>query len=257
NMFALWYLSLAVDEMRKRFGWTFFDIFYTSNKTVKTPNKALDNKPANSSTSTTTTNKPSEASSSKAPEPAKPKPVEVKPAPAPAAPKPAEVKPAPAPAPPKPVEVKPVAPAHPKPVEVKPTPAPEPPKPVEVKPEPPKPAEVKPTPPPAPAPVVPQPPSVSPPKQAPFQTPLAPITPIEDKMPVPIAVPNPPANADLKTTENGTAQDVMDKKLQESAALKENGENIKNNAKNATADFLSGESKSPSKIMKMTDGFFK
>lgn len=43
-MFALWYLTFAIDEMRKRYGWTFLDIFYPKTKTV-TPNNVLDNKP--------------------------------------------------------------------------------------------------------------------------------------------------------------------------------------------------------------------
>ncbi|KAM7355292.1 arginine kinase 1 [Cochliomyia hominivorax] len=179
-MFALWYLSLAVDELRKRFGWTFLDIFY---KTNKTDTKAIDNKP----------------STSKAAESAQPS----KPAPAPTPKVAPAPKPAPAPAPaPAPV-VKPQTPPAPKPAPVV---------------EPPKPAPV-----------------VEPPKPAPVVEPPKPkVEPIVPK-PAPAPV-TPPKPAEPKFN------DVMDKKLAEISKAKENGEQLKNNLKNATMDFLSGES---------------
>ncbi|XP_017121774.1 arginine kinase isoform X1 [Drosophila elegans] len=104
-MFALWYLTFAVDEIRKRLAWLF-----SSNKPAA---QALDNKPAN----------PTPAKES-APAPV-PKPAAV-PAPTPEPPKPAPVvapKPTPVPVPaPAPVPPKEEAPA-PKP-KAEPAPAP-------------------------------------------------------------------------------------------------------------------------------------
>eukprot|EP00099_Drosophila_melanogaster_P027412 NP_729446.1 arginine kinase, isoform A [Drosophila melanogaster] len=119
-MFALWYLTFAVDEIRKRLAWLF-----SSNKPAA---PALDNKPAN----------PAPAKES-APAPA-PAPTP-KPAVVPPAPKPDPPKPAPAVAKPTPVPVPATAPAPPK-EEPAPKPKPEPvPSPVVAPP--------KPTPPPA------------------------------------------------------------------------------------------------------------
>ena len=119
-MFALWYLTFAVDEIRKRLAWLF-----SSNKPAA---PALDNKPANPAPA-------KESAPARAPAPA-PKPAVVPPAP-----KPDPPKPAPAVAKPTPVPVPATAPAPPK-EEPAPKPKPEPvPAPVVAPP--------KPTPPPA------------------------------------------------------------------------------------------------------------
>ncbi|KNC27263.1 hypothetical protein FF38_05504, partial [Lucilia cuprina] len=214
KMFALWYLSLAVDELRKRFGWTFFDIFY---KTNKTDTHALDNKPANDATPNPV--EPAKPSVSKPTPTVAPK---VAPTPAPApAPKPA---PAPAPAP----VVKPEPP--------KPAPVVEPPKPAPVaKPEPPKPAPV--VEPPKPAPVV------EPPKPAPVVEPPKPAPVVEPPKPAPVVEPPKPFTAPIAPM---TPIDTMDKKLMETSKPQENGENLRNNIKNATMDFLSGEANNQS-----------
>ncbi|XP_023161194.2 arginine kinase isoform X1 [Drosophila hydei] len=97
-MFALWYLTFAVDEIRKRLAWLF-----SSNKPA--PQKALDNKPAPAVAPTPApTVKPSPAAAPAKPSLPEPSP---KPVAAPVAeppkpvtpPKPAVVQPAPAPVP--------------------------------------------------------------------------------------------------------------------------------------------------------------
>ncbi|XP_055847023.1 arginine kinase 1 isoform X1 [Episyrphus balteatus] len=97
-MFALWYLSLALDEIRKRLGWTsIFDIF-KSNKIAT--DRAIEQKP-----------EPIKVPTPKTPEPAKPAPVvqpEAKPTPPP--------KPAPKPDPPKPKAESPSAPPTAEPI---------------------------------------------------------------------------------------------------------------------------------------------
>ncbi|KMY98550.1 arginine kinase isoform X1 [Drosophila simulans] len=102
-MFALWYLTFAVDEIRKRLAWLF-----SSNKPAA---PALDNKPANPAPA-------KESAPAPAPAPA-PKPAVVP------APKPDPPKPAPAVAKPTPVPVPATAPAPPK-EEPAPKPKPEP-----------------------------------------------------------------------------------------------------------------------------------
>ncbi|XP_033161816.1 arginine kinase isoform X1 [Drosophila mauritiana] len=118
-MFALWYLTFAVDEIRKRLAWLF-----SSNKPAA---PALDNKPANPAPGKESAPAPASAPA--------PKPAAVP------APKPDPPKPAPAVAKPTPVPVPATAPAPPK-EEPAPKPKPEPvPAPVVAPP--------KPTPPPA------------------------------------------------------------------------------------------------------------
>ncbi|XP_017071800.1 arginine kinase isoform X1 [Drosophila eugracilis] len=120
-MFALWYLTFAVDEIRKRLAWLF-----SSNKPAA---PALDNKPANpppvKESAPAPAPKPAAVPAAK-PEPPKPAPVVAKPAPVPV-PAPA---PAPAPVPPK--EEAPAPKPKPEPVPApvvappKPTPPPKP-----------------------------------------------------------------------------------------------------------------------------------
>ncbi|XP_037722244.1 arginine kinase isoform X1 [Drosophila subpulchrella] len=184
-MFALWYLTFAVDEIRKRLAWLF-----SSNKPAA---PALDDKPAN----------PAKES---APAPA-PKPAVVP------APKPEPPKPAPVVAKPTPVPVPAAAPVPPK--QEAPAPAPKPipesvPAPVVAPP--------KPTPPPAK-------PS-SPPKQA-------------DKMPIPLPKSLTEANTNGQNgnAANGGAPANVDERI---FGIRKD-EKVLPTAKDATNDFIKGE----------------
>ncbi|XP_060660473.1 arginine kinase 1 isoform X1 [Drosophila nasuta] len=223
-MFALWYLTFAVDEIRKRLAWLFGP--------KKPAQQALDNKPAvaapspapapapqpaaKPNTPPATPSKPAAAPVSP-PKPSTPTPPAVtKPAPAAPAPVPTPVvapKPAPAPAP-APVQVPTPAPA-PAPVPVvapKTTPAPTP-------------VVVAPTP--APAPVV-------APKQA-------------DKMPIPL--PKALTESNTNGTNNGTATngngnqlDALDQKLFDATLPPSKVAKIdKEQLKDASNDFIKGE----------------
>nr|XP_016934141.1 arginine kinase isoform X1 [Drosophila suzukii] len=117
-MFALWYLTFAVDEIRKRLAW-----FFSSNKPAA---PALDDKPANppKESAPAPAPKPAVVPAPK-PEPPKPAPVVAKPTPVPvpaAAPVPPKQE-APAPAP------KPIPESVPAPVVAPPNPTPPPAKP--------------------------------------------------------------------------------------------------------------------------------
>ncbi|XP_070853164.1 arginine kinase 1 isoform X1 [Drosophila suzukii] len=118
-MFALWYLTFAVDEIRKRLAWLF-----SSNKPAA---PALDDKPANPAKESAPAPAPKPAVvPAPKPEPSKPAPVVAKPTPVPvpaAAPVPPKQEaPAPAPKPiPEPVPAPVVAPPKPTPSPAKPS----------------------------------------------------------------------------------------------------------------------------------------
>ncbi|KAL9907238.1 arginine kinase 1 isoform 1-T2 [Glossina fuscipes fuscipes] len=198
-MFALWYLTFAIDEMRKRYGWTFLDIFYPKTKTVP-PNNVLDNKPtvvapkvpepaAKPATTTVTvtlkpTNKPTPTTPASVTSPTPQKPSSL-PTQQPTATKPEIPAPLAKPSPELPTPVTPVS-----------------------------------------APVLP----VA--STTPANTPATPLAPFAPKKSNPFL-------------ENGDAslKDALDKKLMQAS---DTVETVKNDLKNATANFLSGESSAPS-----------
>ncbi|XP_037879520.1 arginine kinase isoform X1 [Glossina fuscipes] len=198
-MFALWYLTFAIDEMRKRYGWTFLDIFYPKTKTVP-PNNVLDNKPtvvapkvpepaAKPATTTVTvtlkpTNKPTPTTPASVTSPTPQKPSSL-PTQQPTATKPEIPAPLAKPSPELPTPVTPVS-----------------------------------------APVLPVASTI------PANTPATPLAPFAPKKSNPFL-------------ENGDAslKDALDKKLMQAS---DTVETVKNDLKNATANFLSGESSAPS-----------
>ncbi|XP_016957793.1 arginine kinase isoform X1 [Drosophila biarmipes] len=184
-MFALWYLTFAVDEIRKRLAWLF-----SSNKPAA---PALDDKPANPA---------KEPASAPAPKPA-----------AVPAPKPEPPKPAPVVAKPTPVPVPAAAPVPPK--EEAPAPAP------------------KPKPNPVPAPVV-APPKPTPPPAKPSSPPKQ-----ADKMPIPLPKSLTEANTNGQNgnAANGEAPGNVDERV--FGIQKE--EKVLPTAKEATNDFIKGE----------------
>ncbi|EDW40808.1 arginine kinase isoform X1 [Drosophila sechellia] len=119
-MFALWYLTFAVDEIRKRLAWLF-----SSNKPAA---PALDNKPANPAPAKESAPAPAPAPKpavvpAPKPDPPKPAPAVVKPTPVPVpatAPAPPKEEPAPKPKP-EPVPAPVVAPPKPTPPPAKPS----------------------------------------------------------------------------------------------------------------------------------------
>ncbi|KAL9901739.1 uncharacterized protein ACN2A1_003428 isoform 1-T1 [Glossina fuscipes fuscipes] len=199
KMFALWYLTFAIDEMRKRYGWTFLDIFYPKTKTVP-PNNVLDNKPtvvapkvpepaAKPATTTVTvtlkpTNKPTPTTPASVTSPTPQKPSSL-PTQQPTATKPEIPAPLAKPSPELPTPVTPVS-----------------------------------------APVLPVASTI------PANTPATPLAPFAPKKSNPFL-------------ENGDAslKDALDKKLMQAS---DTVETVKNDLKNATANFLSGESSAPS-----------
>lgn len=198
-MFALWYLTFAIDEMRKRYGWTFLDIFYPKTKTVP-PNNVLDNKPT--------------VVAPKVPEPAA-KPaattvtVTLKPTNKPTPTTPASVT---SPTPQKSSSLPTQQPAATKPEVPAPLAKPSPQLPTPVTP--------------VSAPVL---PAAS---TTPANTPTTPLAPFAPKKSNPLL-------------ENGDAslKDALDKKLMQAS---DTVETVKNDLKNATANFLTGESSAPS-----------
>ncbi|XP_055384317.1 uncharacterized protein LOC129613981 [Condylostylus longicornis] len=228
-MFGLWYLSLAIDELRKYLGLSSIFDYFKGTKTAS--NKAIEDK------------KPSTDNKNQVPQT---KPV-LKPAPEPPKPVVEPPKPVlkPAPEPPKPVVEPPrPAPAPPKPIVEPPRPAPEPPKPIV---EPPRPAPEPPKPSPVPITPPPQksssPPKPSTPKQitpppAPIQTNVTPKK--EPSPPQPKSSPSPSPSS--TPTKNDNLNNFDRNNMFGPSKKLENGDtDLKSNIKDATTSFLQEE----------------